>query len=384
MRSVQSSQLDTSSATNRRLVDGQARLAFAAVEESDGDIWASVDRLIDRTPGLPDLRAHRLHLLAARRWRALGRPLPPDLLAESHTANLFTLVAPVILERARAAYEGRMVLIKGLEVAALYPDPALRPFRDLDLLVADAAEAQRALISAGFQPVGNPDAYYADRHHLRPLCWPGLPLVVEIHKRPEWPTWTAPPANEEFLSAAIPASVGVDGVLTLAPSHHALVLAAHSWSEAPLRRALDLVDVAAVSAGQDRDELCRLARGWGIGGVWDATIAAADALLFDARTPWAMRLWARDLLCARDRTVVENHVGRLVSSFWALPPRRALRVSAQALVREVRPAPGESRRAKLARACRAIWNAFAGLSEHNHALERQAGALRSSETRNHP
>jgi hypothetical protein len=303
-------------------------------------------------------------------------------MAEVRTSGLFTLLAPMILERARAAYDGPMALMKGLEVAALYPDPALRPFHDVDLLVADAAEAHRALISAGFQPVAKPDAYYADLHHLRPLCWPALPLVVEIHKRPEWPTWTAPPATEELLSAAIPASAGVDGLQTLAPSHHALVLAAHSWTEAPLRRALDLVDVAAVSAGQDRDELGRLARRWDIGGVWDAMIAAADALLFEAPTPWAMRLWARDLLYVRDRTVLENHVRRVVSSFWALPPRRALRASAHALVREVRPAPGESRGAKLARARRAIANPFAPLSEHNHALEHRAEAFRSSE-RNH-
>jgi hypothetical protein len=380
---VQTSQVDTSCATGRPSLDRQAGVAPLPVGETDGDIWASVDRLIDRGPRLPGLRAHRLHLLAARRWSALGRSLPPQLMAEVRTSGLFTLLAPMILERARAAYDGPMVIMKGLEVAAFYPDPALRPFHDLDLLVADAAEAHRSLISAGFQPVANPDAYYADRHHLRPLCWPALPLVVEIHKRPEWPIWTAPPATEDLLSAAIPATVGVDGLQTLAPCHHALVLAAHSWSEAPLRRALDLIDVAAVSAGQDPDELRALARRWDIGGVWDAMIAAADAFLFEAPTPWAMRLWARDLLYVRDRTVLENHVTRLVSSFWALPPRRALRASAQALMREVRPAPGESRRAKLTRAIRAIGNPFTALSEHNRVLEHRAEASRSSE-RNHP
>jgi Uncharacterised nucleotidyltransferase len=378
---VQISQIDTISRTDRPSLDGHESLASRSVEEADGDIWASVDRLIDRGPTLPGLRAHRLHLLAARRWSALGRPLPPDLMAEARTSGLFALVAPMILERARAAYDGPMVLMKGLEVAALYPDPALRPFQDLDLLVGNAAEAHRALISAGFQPVAKPDAYYADRHHLRPLCWPALPLVVEIHKRPEWPTWAAPPATEDLLSASIPASVSVDGLQTLAPSHHALVLAAHSWAEAPLRRALDLVDIVAVSAGENRDELGRLARRWDIGGVWETMRAAADALLFEAPAPWSMRLWARDLLCVRDRTVLENHVGRLASTFWALPPRRALRASTQALVQEVRPAPGESRSAKLARARRAIRNPFAALSEHNRFLEHRAAGLPSAERR---
>ena len=44
-----------------------------------------------------------------------------------------------------------MVLMKGLEVGAYYPDPGLRPFRDLDLLVDDAERAQQALIEAGLR-----------------------------------------------------------------------------------------------------------------------------------------------------------------------------------------------------------------------------------------
>lgn len=373
--------LDENACGNGSLVDSRPRIETLREQRGERDIWQAVDRLIDRARGLPDLEAHRLHLLAARRWRALGRPVPRELRGAVHAASITALVTPIVLERARAAYDGPMLLMKGLEVATLYPDPTLRPFRDLDLLVADASEAQRALIAAGFEPIGRADAYYAGRHHLRPLRWPELPLRVEIHNRPGWPSWTAPPPNEELVAAAIPASVGVDGVLTLAPSHHALVLAAHSWSEVPLRRALDLVDIAVLSAGQDRRELRRLARRWGLGGVWDATHAAVEALLFEGPAPWAMRLWARDLLSVRDRTVFENHVRRLAANFWALPLHRAVPVSARTLVREIRPIAGEAWRVKLIRIRRGVSNPFSPLGEHNQALERRASALPSPERR---
>jgi hypothetical protein len=40
---------------------------------SASDIWTAVERLVDRAASLDDLRAHRIHLLAGRRWRADGR-----------------------------------------------------------------------------------------------------------------------------------------------------------------------------------------------------------------------------------------------------------------------------------------------------------------------
>lgn len=334
-------------------------------------LWEGVDRVVDRQPRLRDLRAHRLQLLAARRWRAAGRPVPSDLVDEERVAAIFTMAAQIVLEKARSAYDGPMMLLKGPVVAALYPDPALRPFRDIDILVPDADEAQHALIAAGFAPVGNVDSYYADRHHLRPLSWPGLPLVIEVHRRPEWPKWSRPPAPDELFADATPASVGVDGVLAPRQAHHALIVAAHSWSEVPLRRALDLIDVTALSVDLDRDELSELARRWDLAGVWGTIVATSDAVLFDAPTPLCMGLWARDLRNMRDRTVIENHLRFVASSFWALPPGRAARVSGRRIMTAMRPDAGESWRQKLGRTGLALRNAFSRLSEHNQSLERR-------------
>jgi hypothetical protein len=280
-------------------------------------------------------------------------------------AAIRSLIAPAILERIRAACSGQIVLMKGPEVAAYYPDPVLRPFGDLDVLVEDAPTAQRELLAAGFEPVGRSNSKYAMLHHLQPLTWPGTPLAVEVHRRPEWPKWSAPPPSEELLSLSVPGKLGVDGIAALPASWHAVLLLAHSWSGAPLRRLLDLVDIAALVPLEERPRAAALADRAGLGGVWTVAADAADALLHDGPVPWMLRTWARDLLRVRDSTVLENHLARLLSPFWVLPPRRAARVAATELGGTLWPAAGESWPAKAARASRAARNAFLPLADHD-------------------
>ena len=77
-------------------------------------------------------------------WRERGRMVPPELADEVRLAATTTVAAPVLLSRAQAAYHGRLMLMKGLEVAERYPYPASRSFTDLDLLAEepDAAQAR--------------------------------------------------------------------------------------------------------------------------------------------------------------------------------------------------------------------------------------------------
>ncbi len=86
---------------------------------------------------------------------------------------------------------GALMLMKGPEVAAHYPVPSDRPFRDLDLMVEDPIPAQNAFIAVGFVEYGEPAAY-TGLQHLPPLIWPGAPLVVEVHRRPNQPFWLLP------------------------------------------------------------------------------------------------------------------------------------------------------------------------------------------------
>lgn len=330
------------------------------------DLWAAVDGLVDRAPRVSDLNFHGLHLLAARRYRQTGRLVPRDLATAERASAVLTIVVPAVLEQIRRAYDRTIVLMKGPEAASYYPDPALRPFRDLDLLVPDAEEAQRALVAAGFVTAGSPEPY-VDLHHLQPLRWPGAPLLIEVHDRPKWPAGLPLPSRAELLASAVEGSTGVPGILALAPELHAMVIAAHSWAHAPLGRLVHLVDLAAVTASLDRHSLDRAAASLGIRRLWSASIGAADALLDDGPSTWPLRLWARNLGSAREPTVLETHLGRWLPPWSALPPRAALRANAFTIWRELAP-QNEPWSRKLRRTLHAFRNASQRRSDHNRAL----------------
>jgi len=236
------------------------------------------------------------------------------------------------------------------------------------VLVPDPEDVQRRVVAAGFVPIGPNEAHYERRHHLQPLWHPDYGVKIEIHRRPEWVRWSAPPPQAELFDVAVPAAVGVAGISTLPPAQHALIVAAHSWSNLPLRRLLDLVDVLLLALEAGRAQIEELADRWDLAGVWRTMIEVADALLGNAKPTLALRTWARDLVLVREPTVAETHLRRLAGPLWALPPRRAAPETLAVLAREIRPAPGESWRAKHLRSARALQNAFRPRSEHERAL----------------
>ncbi len=331
----------------------------------DPRLWQGVRRLVLRAPDLAGLRAHRLELLAASYWSEAGRPVPSDLVEASRDEARTALVVPLLLEHVRAACDGPIVLIKGPEVAARYPQPWLRPFVDLDLLVSDAVAAQRALLAAGFQPVGEPRRY-VDIHHLRPLQLPGTPLWLEVHARPKWVAGLPSPPLGELFEAAAQATVRVDGVLAPSPAHHALLLAAHSWEHAPLGSLRQLIDIAAMRQGVEAVEIDAVARAWGCARLWRSTARALDALFLSSGGSWPLHVWARDLPRVRERTVLERHMERWLSGFSASAARPRRSHSAAAALREdALPSPGEDWSQKLRRSRVAFRNAFVPLSQHD-------------------
>ncbi len=350
--------------SRRRWHDWQVPLGTSS---GGGGLWEAVDALIDRAPSADDLRSHRLEVLAARRYRTLGRPVPPDFVAQERLAAIALMTAPLVLERVRAAYDGPAMVLKGPEVAARYPDPALRGYGDIDLLVPDAEEAQRALLAAGFELVGDPELY-VDIHHLRPVLANGVPLAVEVHSRPKWLEALASPPTEVLFESAQASATGVEGMLAPSPAQQALLLAVHSWAHEPLRRLRDMIDIAAVAAAADHAEIDALARAWGVERIWRATIAAVDALLSDQPTPWALRMWAQNLGRVRERTVLENHLQRWLSDFWAMPPLAAARSLPRTFVEEIGPEGDESWRDKLSRTALAVRNASRRRSHQDREL----------------
>ncbi len=335
--------------------------------ERDGHaIWNAVDRLIDATPDIVALKANRIHLLAARRWSDLGRELPPQLEADVRRSLLMALIVPEVLARVGTAYDG-LVVHKGPEIARRYPDPALRPFIDLDVLALDTAAAQAALLAAGFVEVGDPTSYGASPHQ-QPVEWPGLPIHVEVHQHPNWPSWLGGPPTAELFEQVVPSAFGNE-LMTLAPEHHALIVAVHAWAHGPLSQVRDLVDVAVMADGLEREALRELAKRWGVEGLWQTTIGAADAIFFDARKPHALRLWARNLPAVRERTVFETHLARWLAGFSALGVRRGASVTRERIAFDLRPKNNETWKAKLKRSRRALRNARLKKSQHDEGLD---------------
>jgi hypothetical protein len=256
------------------------------------------------------------------------------------------------------------MVVKGPEVAARYPRPGLRAFGDLDLLVEDPAAAQRLLLENGFSLVGD-EGLYRDIHHVRPVHYPTMPVIVELHERLKWIDGLRPPPTAELLRDGVPALGRVPGLLAPRPAEHAVILAVHSWAHQPLRRLGDLVDVAAAAQGVPADELREVARAWGVGRVWRATEGAIACLFHHGRRTWTLRSWARNLPAVRDRSVLETHVEGWVSGYAAYPPLEATRRALDAVVADVRPAGDEGWSEKTRRMRVALKNAFVGRTAHD-------------------
>ena len=334
-------------------------------------LWRAVDELLDGAD-VAGIRANKLGALAARLRRRAGRPVPPPLAGDERGAAVAVTMARPLLEHVRSVCDGPLVLLKGPEVARLYPGSA-RTFGDVDLLAGDAQAAQRALIAAGYPEVDDPD-HFLDHHHLQPLKSPMVGLKVELHTAPLWPPGTKPPPLAEILERSVPSAVGVDGIAAPDPVHHAVILAAHAWSHDPLQTLRDLVDIAAVSAGCSEAELARTADAWGIPKVWRTTRAATAALFEGRRTTVPLLTWARHLRSVRERTLLDSHLMRWLHVFWELPPGAAVGDLRAAVRLTLLPAPGESWREKLARTGHSVRHPGEPMSTHltwSHEVHRR-------------
>ena len=332
-------------------LEDASRLAASSDLQSSGTIrpvggmWSRLDELAARAPGVADVLHHGLGAVAARGLRERGRPVPEPLSVEERFSAAAALATPAIIERVRAVCDGRLLVLKGPEIARRYPNPGLRPQHDLDLLAEDPAEAHRALVAAGCRVRHERDS----DHHEPPLAFPDLPLMIELHGAPKWPAGLRPPSAAELFAAAVPSPWAGGDVLVLPPDRHAVLVAAHAWAHRPLRRVLDLADVLALLASAGRDEADAAAAAWDVAGVWRATTAAADALLGGAPTPWTLRSWARNLPVVRERSPAERFLQRVLAPFAVMPARQAAPAAAADVLRAFRRSPEGDWRTRLRR-----------------------------------
>ncbi len=286
-------------------------------------MWDRIDELVAQAPSAAAIHHHQLSAVAARVRRCRGLPVEPQQRAAERAAAIGALSAVHLLRRVREAVDEPLVLIKGPEVAASYPQPESRLFKDLDILTSNVGEAYRALLGAGFVEVACRGFVVPPRHHTWPLGWPGIPLTVELHSAPTHVSEIPIVTFEELLPLTQPSRTGVEGILGLVPSAHAVLLAVHAWSHGPLERLGPLIDVAVVLAEGDRAAADAHARAWGCQRPWRTTVSCLDRLMMGGPTTIASRTWARHLLTTREPSVLESHVARIAAAAWGLPHSRA-------------------------------------------------------------
>jgi hypothetical protein len=330
-------------------------------------LWERVGELADRAPRISDLRHHKLHLLAASRMRARGEVVPSELREDEWVAVAIELATGTLIKHVRAATDAPILVMKGPEAARLWPHPRLRPWNDLDLLVEDADAVQDALLAAGFVEVGDP-RLYENIHHLRPLALPWSPLSIEVHMHPKWPSEN-PPQFEDLADAAVGGYFTVPGVLTPSPAHHAVLLAAHAWEHDPLSRLGQLADIAAMAIAGGPDNAAQIARAWGVGRVWSATWRAIDDVLLHPSGSLRRPIWRRHLHEARERTVLEAHIERVVGPAAGTSLAAAPVATTKAALQTLRPTPDEGWGSKLRRSGRAVRNASLRRSDHAQEVE---------------
>jgi hypothetical protein len=345
----------------------------------ESSLWRRVDGLLARAE-IGGIVAHKLGPLAAYRLRRLDRPVPAALESEEQLARMAVLTAIPLLRRIRDLADGPLVLVKGAEVASLYPGRA-RSFSDLDLFAVQGHALHESLKAAGFSEVKGQEMA-DDYRHLPTLEAPRLWLKVEIHTKPIVPDRVPPPPLEEVVEASIPSALGVEGISAPHPVHHALMLAAHGWDDyEPLSTLRDLIDVAAVSQHASDAELARTARAWGVEGIWRTTHDVANALFAGGRQTAALRLLGRHLPDVRERTVLDNHLQRWLHPYWELPFHQALLATPETIRAELFPEPGESWKDKLQRVKHALLRPGRSMSTHTESWRREATGTRDRQVK---
>ena len=177
------------------------------------------------------------------------------------------------------------------------------------------------------------------------------------------------PAFGELAAGAAPTSFGVEGILDPAPARHALVLAAHLWSHEPFTRLLRLLDIALTAQAADPEELESVAQAWGLRKLWSSTVAVTDAVLYGGPQPWLLRVAGRGLITAREATVSEVQLARLLAPLAIHSGAQVPPAVWQALAGSLRPGPGESWGGKARRTARQLARPSTRHSENLRSIE---------------
>lgn len=276
------------------------------------DLWTSLDRIIDAAPDSAALRTHGLGPIAAWRMRQRGEPVPKEIERLALGAAYASVTAAPLLQKVIDILQEPVLVLKGPEVARLYPERTLRTYGDLDLLVMDLPRAERALIDAGFTELA-PGSKVPGKHHDSPLQFAGLALAIELHRDPGWLPWVTPPSHRELLSSPFESSTRVSGAVALSMEQQALYLANHAWRHGPYTSLIHLVDIELIRQQADPAAINALARSWGLERIWRHHCDAIDWFIYQNGSPPSPihRLWARHLNTLDERSEFGFYISRI-------------------------------------------------------------------------
>ncbi len=196
--------------------------------------WQGVLTLARRHAVLPLLYWEITRRQAAGLWDfsvpgELYEKLRRDFLAAAARAMVAERQLAQVLQALAEAGVSTLV-VKGAAMGAYYPDPALRSYGDLDVVVPhhQLEQAATALSRIGYRGSDQKQWRLAHHFHLSPLHSEDGRLTVEIHwqlARPNQP-WTLP--MEELWARAIPWSVAGQPTLRLDAVDTVLYLSLHT------------------------------------------------------------------------------------------------------------------------------------------------------------
>jgi hypothetical protein len=164
---------------------------------------------------------------------------------------------------------GALTLLKGIWLShTLYPEPHLRPMRDVDVMVEPEAvgDVERILVGLGYRPVEGLDpASFRAHHHAVPYRHPATGVHVEVHRglvRPDGPYGSDRPFDPAHVRAGLR-----EGVFRGRPVRHladelqVVYLAAHWAAGGNASRGpggqLVLIDVVRLAASVDWQQVVR-------------------------------------------------------------------------------------------------------------------------------
>lgn len=327
-------------------------VAPEAIKALDTEDWSCLLKMI---------RQHRLGPLLHWQIARVRDDLPiPDAVADElqqsfKRAAMRALVWQRELVRVHRILDRAAIPHAALKGAYLafhaYPHPALRPLRDLDILVPEnrAPEAFQALIDGGLSRnddyPGSPAAYLQHSKHFPPLRSPAQQISVELHNRLFHPEHNGQAqvdlsATPMFWQRCIQNYVANETVPFVSPTDlllHLIVHAVfdHQFNNGPLL----LSDIAFLLENQEIDwplfwamaeqgqhkRGCLLAlklmeRYWGMKSIgWPGGVAR-DTASMEAQLDIAALLMLRDFEIRSDVTLAKEvaHHPSLIGKFGAL------------------------------------------------------------------